>query len=40
MFKEWRSRLGFFLLSKSHREIDEELQFLIEQQTQANLCAK
>jgi hypothetical protein len=39
MFKEWRSRLGFFLLSKSHREIGEELEFHIEQQTQANLCA-
>jgi putative ABC transport system permease protein len=39
IFNEWRSRLGFFLLSKPHREIDKELEFHIEHEIQANICA-
>jgi putative ABC transport system permease protein len=39
MLKEWLIRLRFLIVSKSHDEIDEELQFHLEQQTQANLAA-
>ena len=39
MLDEWLTRLRFLMVSKSHNEIDEELQFHIEQQTQANIDA-
>jgi putative ABC transport system permease protein len=39
MLDEWLTRLRFLMVSKPHREIDEELQFHIEQQTQANIAA-
>ena len=39
MSKGWLTRLRFFRVSKPHREIDEELEFHIEQQTQANIAA-
>jgi putative ABC transport system permease protein len=39
MLEEWLRRLRFLMGSKPHREIDEELQFHIEQQTQANIDA-
>jgi len=39
MFKRWLTRLSFFRVSKPHREVDEELEFHIEQQTQANIVA-
>ena len=34
MLKEWLTRLRFLMSPKSHREIDDELQFHIERQTQ------
>jgi len=39
MLKEWLTRLRFLVFSKPHREIDEELHFHIEQQTEANIAA-
>ena len=39
MLKEWLTRLRFLIISKSHDEINEELQFHLEQQTQANIAA-
>jgi predicted permease len=39
MFAEWLSRLRFFVTGKSRTEVDEELQFHIDRQTQANLAA-
>jgi putative ABC transport system permease protein len=39
MLREWLTHLRFLMVSKPHREIDEELQFHIEQQTQANIAA-
>jgi putative ABC transport system permease protein len=35
----WLRRLGFLVISKAHSEIDEEIKFHIEQQTQANIAA-
>src|ERR1700722_11747794 len=34
MLKEWRTRLRFLMSPKPHREIDDELQFHIQRQTQ------
>jgi predicted permease len=39
MFIELLTRLRFFIARKTHREVDEELQFHLEQQTQANIAA-
>ena len=39
MMGKWRTRLRFFLFRKDMREVDEELQFHIERQTEANLAA-
>jgi macrolide transport system ATP-binding/permease protein len=39
MFKEWLTRLRFLMSPKPHREIDDEVQFHIEQQTGANIAA-
>lgn len=39
MLKQWVTRLRFLLAPKPHREIDEELQFHLEQQTEANVAA-
>lgn len=39
MLKEWLTRLRFLIASKPHDEVDEELRFHLEQQTQANLAA-
>jgi putative ABC transport system permease protein len=39
MLREWLTRLRFLVVRKTHREVDEELQFHLEQQTQANLAA-
>lgn len=39
MVKEWLIRLRFLVFSKSHDEIDEELQFHLEQETQANIAS-
>jgi macrolide transport system ATP-binding/permease protein len=35
MFKEWLTKFRYLLSSKRSREIDEELRFHIERQTQA-----
>jgi hypothetical protein len=40
MIKELQSRLRFFLWPRSSGELDEELQFLVEQSTQANMAAE
>ena len=39
MLKAWLTRLRFLIAPKRRHEIDEELQFHIEQQIQANLAA-
>ena len=39
MLKEWLTRIRFLVFPKSHDAIDEELQFHLEQQTQANIAA-
>jgi predicted permease len=39
MLKEWLTRLRFLIAPKRRHEIDEELQFHLEQQIQANLTA-
>jgi putative ABC transport system permease protein len=39
MLKQWLTHLRFLLAPKPHREIDEELQFHLEQQTEANVAA-
>ena len=39
MLPEWLSRLRFFFIGKSRREVDEEIQFHFEQQIEANLAA-
>ncbi len=39
MLTEWLSRLRFFAMGRSRGEVDEELQFHIDRQTQANLAA-
>jgi putative ABC transport system permease protein len=39
MFKGWLTRLRFFMVSKPYCEVDEEVEFHIEQQTQANIAA-
>ena len=38
MLKELLTRLRFLIVHKAHREVDEELQFHIDQQTQANIA--
>ncbi len=38
MFKEWLTRLRFLMSPKPHREIDDEVQFHIEQLTGANIA--
>jgi putative ABC transport system permease protein len=39
MLTQWLSRLRFFLARKTHRDVDDELQFHIDQQTAANIAA-
>jgi putative ABC transport system permease protein len=39
MLKQWLTRLRFLLAPKPHHEIDEESQFHLEQQTEANVAA-
>ncbi len=39
MLYEWFSRARFFFAGKSRREVDDELQFHLEQQIEANLAA-
>jgi hypothetical protein len=39
MFKEWLTRLRFFMSPKPKREIDDELQFHIERQAQEYIAA-
>lgn len=39
MIKEWLTRLRFLVVRKTHREVDEELQFHLDRQTQANIAA-
>jgi putative ABC transport system permease protein len=39
MLKQWLTRLRFLLAPTPHREIDEELQFHLEQQAEANIAA-
>ena len=39
MISEWLSRLRFLLKGKPGLEVDEELQFHLERQTQANMAA-
>jgi predicted permease len=39
MLKEWLTRLRFLICPKSHREIDDELQFHIERQVQEYIAA-
>ncbi len=39
MLKEWLTRLRFFIDRKGHAEVDEELAFHLEQQTEANVAA-
>jgi predicted permease len=39
MLKQWLMRLRFLVAPKPHHEIDEELQFHLEQQTEANVAA-
>jgi predicted permease len=39
MLREWLSRFRFFFAGKSRREVDEEIQFHLERQVQANLAA-
>jgi putative ABC transport system permease protein len=39
MLKEWLTRLRFLIVSKPHCEVDEELNFHVERQIQANLAA-
>jgi predicted permease len=39
MLEEWRTRLRFLLAPRPPREIDDELQFHLEQQVQANIAA-
>jgi putative ABC transport system permease protein len=39
MLKEWLTRLRFLIASKPRHEIDDELQFHLEQQTRANVTA-
>jgi hypothetical protein len=39
MLKEWLTRLRFLIFPKPHREIDDELQFHIEQQAQEYIAA-
>ena len=39
MLKEWLTRFRFLIAAKRRHEIDDELQFHIEQQTQANVAA-
>ncbi len=39
MFKELLTRLRFLLVRKPHREVDEELQFHLERQTEVNIAA-
>jgi putative ABC transport system permease protein len=39
MFKELLTRLRFLFVRRTHREVDEELQFHLEQQTEINIAA-
>ena len=39
MFSEWLSRLRFVLRGKRRSDVDEELQFHVERQVEANLAA-
>jgi putative ABC transport system permease protein len=39
MLKEWLTHLRFLIVSKPHHKVDEELNFHLEQQIQANLAA-
>ena len=38
MFRDWLTRVRFLIFPKRHDEIDEELQFHVEQQTAANIA--
>ncbi|HEY1465154.1 MAG TPA: permease prefix domain 1-containing protein, partial [Terriglobales bacterium] len=38
MLKEWIMRLRFLIFPKAHNEIDEELQFHLEQHTKVNIA--
>src|SRR5580658_6590014 len=38
MFKEWLTRIRFLISPKPNREIDDEVEFHIEQQTGANIA--
>jgi predicted permease len=39
MLREWLSRVRFFVTSKRRREVDEEIQFHLERQVEANVAA-
>jgi putative ABC transport system permease protein len=39
MINEWLTRLRFLVTREARREVDEELQFHLDQQTQANIAA-
>ena len=39
MLKQWLTRLHFLIARKTHHEVDDELQFHLEQQTEANIAA-
>ena len=39
MLKGWLTRLRFLMAPRPHREVDEELQFHLEEQTRANVAA-
>ena len=39
MFSEWWSKFRFFVTGKKRIEVDEELQFHLERETEANLAA-
>ena len=39
MINEWLTRIRFLVVRKTHREVDEELQFHLDRQTQHNIAA-
>jgi putative ABC transport system permease protein len=39
MLPEWFCRLRFLFIGKSRREVDDEIQFHVERQVEANLAA-
>ena len=39
MLRVWLTRLRFLVTGRTHREVDEELQFHLEQQVEANIAA-